>query len=308
MSDAPLSTIDQEAMQRLAIMEARLADLQRQLDHTLRLATIGTIAAGVAHEVNNALTPALAYAQLARAQPHDPELLGKAVTRIASGIESATRILQAMLDFSSPSDRASIADVGATLQATLDLIGRAPAKDGITLVRRIEPGAFVAIQPLALQQVLSNLLLNARRVLRGRGGEIVVEAREVGDGLISITVADNGPGIPPQIADSLFEPFVSFPVAGSAKEAGRADAQAGSGLGLAVCRRIIESAGGRISAESAPGGGAACDQSGRITTSSGSIVRCTVSPARAKRRGFSSRLLSTVPSASSMRCWASSPR
>jgi len=256
MSDARPSTIDQDALQRLAVMEARLTALQQQLDHTLRLATIGTIAAGVAHEVNNALTPALAYAQLARAQPDDPALLGKAVIRIASGIESATRILQAMLDFSLPSEEGSIADVAATLQATLDLLGRAPARDGITLVRRVEPGTVVAIQPLALQQVLSNLLLNARRVLRCRGGEIVIATATAGDGFTSITVADNGPGIPPQVADSLFEPFVSFPVADSGGEAGRADGQSGSGLGLAVCRRIIESAGGRISADSAPGGGA----------------------------------------------------
>lgn len=257
MTDAHPSTIEQDALERLATLEAELAAVQSELDHTMRLATIGTIAAGVAHEVNNLLTPVLAYAQLAESRPDDRVLVNKAIAQTVSGIESAARILEAMLSFSSLPDEEARADIDATLNATLDLLARDLTKDMITLARQIDPGTCVALQPLALQQILANLLLNARRALRGCGGEIAISAAPTDDGMISIRVADNGPGIPPEIADSLFEPFVSVPVEEGEPEAGRSHDRRGSGLGLAVCRRIIESAGGRITAESAPGRGAA---------------------------------------------------
>jgi signal transduction histidine kinase len=257
MTDARPSTIEQDALERLATLENELQTLQREFDHTMRLATLGTIAAGVAHEVNNLLTPALAYAQLAQSHPGDQALLKKALTRTVSGINSAGRILEAMLDFSSRPDGEARADLEETLDAALDLLARDPAKDGITLSRTIAPGAIVAIQPLALQQILANLLLNASRALRDCGGEIAISAVPTDDGMVSIRVADNGPGIPPQIAESLFEPFVSVPVGEGDAEPGRPQGRRGSGLGLAICRRIITSAGGSIAVDSAPGRGAA---------------------------------------------------
>jgi two-component system NtrC family sensor kinase len=250
------TTIEQDTRDRLATLEADLQTLARELDHATRLATLGTIAAGVAHEVNNLLTPALAYAQLAQSSPDDPAMLEKALSRTVSGIEAASRILESMLDFSSSPQGDAQTDVGQTLDATLDLLARHPAKDRITLVRRIVPGTRAAIQPLALQQVLANLLLNARRALCGRGGEIVISAERAGDGYVLIHISDNGPGIPPEIADSLFEPFVSAPIAGGESAADHSSGKASSGLGLAVCRRIIEAAGGTIAADSAPGRGA----------------------------------------------------
>ena len=256
MTHARPTTIEQDALDRLATLEADLRTLQRELDHATRLATLGTIAAGVAHEVNNLLTPALAYAQLAQARPDDPAMLDKALTRAVSGIEGASRILEAMLSFASSPDGEARAHVETTLEATLELLARDPARDGITLSRRIDPQATAAIQPLALQQVLANLLLNAGRALRGRGGEITISAEPLDAARVRIRVADDGPGIPPEIADSLFEPFVSAPVAVEGGETDRKPERPGSGLGLAVCRRIIESAGGTIAVDSEPGRGA----------------------------------------------------
>jgi signal transduction histidine kinase len=257
MTHARHTTIEQEALDRLATLEADLQALQRELDHATRLATLGTIAAGVAHEVNNLLTPALAYAQLAQSQPGDREMLEKALHRTVSGIEAASRVLETMLSFSTSPEGEARADLEATLNATLDLLARDPAKDRISLCRKIMPGLTVAIGPLALQQVLANLLLNATRALSGRGGEITISAEPSGENGVRIRVADNGPGIPTEIGGSLFEPFVRAPIGlNEASAPGSTGRHQGSGLGLAVCRRIIESAGGTIDAESTPGRGA----------------------------------------------------
>jgi two-component system NtrC family sensor kinase len=256
MTHARPTTIEQDALDRLAMLEAKLQAVHRELDHATRLATLGTVAAGIAHEVNNLLTPALAYVQLAQSHPGDPAMLEKALNRAASGIEGASRILETILTFSSSSDGEPLANIETTLEATLDLLARDPAKDGINLVRAIAPQATAAIQPLALQQVFANLLLNAGRALRGRGGEIAITAKSTEDARVLVRISDDGPGIPPEISDSLFDPFVSAPTGNDHHEAARSSEKPGSGLGLAVCRRLVESAGGTITVDSAPGRGA----------------------------------------------------
>ncbi len=259
MVPKPAADISEATFMRLAAAEADLAMLRRELEHTQRLAVVGTIAAGAAHEINNVLTPALAYAQLARSSPDDTHALNRALERTIAGIEAASGILQGMLDFSSVADESACADINAAVQAALDCMGRDPGKDGIHLKRRIPPATAAAIQPLALQQVILNLILNARRALashKARDRQIMIIAKPQGDGLILITFTDNGPGIPPEVADSLFEPFVSCAPGPELDQSGSGDCRGGTGLGLAVCRRAIEAAGGSIAAGSHSSGGA----------------------------------------------------
>ena len=246
--------LERDAVERVAAFQDELDRLRREVDHNHRLTTVGTMAAGIAHEVNNLLTPALAYARLAELSPDDPELARKAIAKSISGIEAAARVLQAILEFTTASCRGGRAGVEASLQSALDCLGRDLDRRGIALHRSVPPGIDVAMSPLALLQVLLNLLLNAQRVL-GAGGEITVRALARGDGCTTISVADNGPGVSPEIADKLFEPFVTW----SAEDAGPksdVDQRGGTGLGLAVCRRLVESAGGAIEVRSTPGEGA----------------------------------------------------
>jgi signal transduction histidine kinase len=239
-------------MERLAAMEAELAAVHRELEHTQRLTTIGTLTAGVAHEVNNLLTPALAYAQLAQNRPEDPGLQQKALDQAVCGIEASSRILRTVLEFSRSGEDASTCDVASVLQSAIDCLGRSVTGGRVSLIQEIEPGLEVAIGALPLQQTLLNLLLNACRALGTQGGQITVTASAEDDETAIISVADNGPGIPPEIADHIFEPFVSHDPGTPADGAPRS----GAGLGLSVCRRAIESARGTIVADATPGGGA----------------------------------------------------
>jgi two-component system sensor kinase FixL len=246
-----VDTIDPpQALLRLELFEQQLQGLQQELEHAQRLATIGTLASGVAHEVNNLLTPALAYAQLARAQADDVELLRKAAEKSADGIEAACRILHAILDFSHRPSSQQRADVNAVLDASIECLGRDPGRDGISIQRGVPSGTTVRMEELSLQQVLLNLLLNACKMLRAqRGGTIIVKATAASPDRVRLTVSDDGPGLDPGIADRVFEPFVTAAPAGDAREGG-------SGLGLAICRRAVEAAGGTISVNSTPNGGA----------------------------------------------------
>ncbi len=95
-----------DVLDRLAKAEEELAALRRELDHSHQLATLGTLTAGIAHEINNILTPVLAYAQLARSNPHDAGLRAKALDRAVAGVESASRITEAVLGFARTEDEA----------------------------------------------------------------------------------------------------------------------------------------------------------------------------------------------------------
>ncbi|MGQ0628847.1 MAG: sensor histidine kinase [Phycisphaerales bacterium] len=168
----------------------RLADLERQLQHTQRLAALGTIAGLIAHEFNNLLTPVMTYAQLALENPGDQALATKALERAAAGSQRAAEIASAILgfsrdDFDVPRGTSSAsADVAAAVRGALSCLARDPVKDGIALDIAIEHPATgplrTAMRPVALQQVLLNLILNARRAMNGqRAGSLTVNGQLV---------------------------------------------------------------------------------------------------------------------------------
>jgi len=245
-----------------------LAKITGETNHMERLATLGTLAAGVVHEINNVLTPVLAYAQMAATKPADQALLVKALEKTILGVETATRIADAILGFAGHSDE-NEADVGRVVQASLECLARDPNKDQIAMQIEVQPGTTVRMNPLSLQQVLMNLLLNAHAAMSGehgtghRGGRLTVAAITRADGTVGIRVSDTGPGIPKEIAGRIFEPFVTSKRAAatgsglgtSGKSGGGGGGGGGSGLGLAICRRLVEQAGGSITASSVPGQG-----------------------------------------------------
>lgn len=267
----------QEPATVVADLQEELAVLRAELEHSQRLSTLGILAAGIAHEINNILTPVLAYAQLASSHPQDRPLHEKAIEKAIQGVQTATQITQAMLGFAGNPDQSAIANVSETVKLALDCIGRDPAKDRITLAVTIDPDACVHMRPLALQQVLINLILNAIAVLRSRGGTIAISTTPTADSKTALRITDNGPGIPKEIAGRLFEPFVTHAkVAGRihsshAKSGGGGNGVGGTGLGLAICRQLIEQASGTITANSSA-------DSGTTFT----IVLPTARPARSK--------------------------
>jgi two-component system NtrC family sensor kinase len=252
MSDPHSSLQSPSAEDVITGLAEEVQRLKRELEHAQRLATLGILAAGIAHEINNILTPVLAYAQLATSNPTDEQLHAKALERAIFGVQSATQITQAMLGFASASEQTEITNVQDILRSALDCIARDPAKDRIKMQIDVPPGVEVAIRPLALQQVFINLILNAMTALRSRGGTIIVRSSAGPDGSTCLEVCDTGPGIPSDIAGRLFEPF---PHARSVSGQVRSRQKGGTGLGLAICRRIIEEASGTITASSSPNRG-----------------------------------------------------
>jgi signal transduction histidine kinase len=132
---------------------------------------------------------------------------------------------------------------------SVDCLGRDLAKDGITLTLDVAAELTARFHPPALQQVLFNLLLNARQAMLGRAGRLTIAARPYGE-RVEITVADSGPGIKPDIIGKIFEPFFSTKRHEPSLDRG------GVGLGLHVCRQIMTDLGGSISVASRVGQGA----------------------------------------------------
>ena len=251
MADQTSIRTEEQLLERLQALQAELAEMHAQLEHVQRLATIGTLSAGVLHEVNNMLTPALAYSQMASRRPSDIPMMRKAIDRSVTGIQGASEILQAILVFANPADQqAPHASVKEALQRATECLGRDLGKDQIALKATVPASLVATIRPVALQQILLNLLLNASRELRkAGGGRIEVDASCL-PGAVVIQVSDNGPGVAEHLQGRIFEPFVS----GASDDA--SEPRGGSGLGLSMCRHLVEQQGGSITFSETEGGGA----------------------------------------------------
>lgn len=240
--DAVLSALDSA--------EQRLASMERQLQHTERLATMGTLVGSVAHEFNNILTPIMSYAQLALSEPGDAELTRKALERAYQGAERAARVASTMLGFSRNADEPSACLVDDALEVALETARLDTKHERITLEQEIAGSLCAGIAGLSLQQVLINLLLNARHAIVPEGGTIrVVGERSTWNiegedrPTVVLRVSDTGCGIDDDTLATLFTPYQTGPT------------RSGSGLGLSICKRLVERSGGRISVETMVGEG-----------------------------------------------------
>ncbi len=241
----------EQLLVHLEQLEAQLQQVRDGLTHSHRLATLGTIASIIAHEYNNILTPILSYGQLALGRPQeDPTMLKTAVEKAVSGAARAAHISSSLLGFAREADQEHVADLPSVIRDTFGCLGRDPQKDGIEVVVDV-PEVKVAMSPLNLQQVLLNLVLNAKQAMQRSGGSLKILGRVEGT-LVHIDVADTGPGIPEQILDRLFEPFVTH----RRHQPDDPPERKGTGLGLCICRDLVRNAGGKISVDSVPGEGA----------------------------------------------------
>jgi len=189
-------------------LEAEVQRIRQELSHSHRLATLGTLTSTIAHEYNNILTPVISYAQFALANPDDPELMRKAVEKALSGAQRAAQISSSLLGFARDEQPDAPATLPDVVDEALACLGRPLDKDGIQLSVDV-PHVHLAISPLNLQQVLLNLILNARKAMRRTGGSLTIRATVAGD-TCRIDVADTGPGIPEQLKPRLFEPFATL--------------------------------------------------------------------------------------------------
>ena len=241
------TTIDADRMLLSFRDVTRRQALEREVARAQRLDSLGMLAGGIAHDFNNLLAGILASA----GDLQEPDVSGEGGGRVASIIESARRggaLTQRLLHFAQGRVESSPGvDAGEVVPALAEMLGR-------TLGPRIEWNVDVepdlplaAISESELEQVLVNLCVNARDAMAPQGGriDVVVTGQEKPEGpRLLITVSDTGRGMPRELVERVFEPFVTTKGSG-----------AGTGLGLAVVYGIVTRRGGRISIQSAEGRG-----------------------------------------------------
>ncbi len=204
----------------------------------------------IAHEINNLLTPLANYAALALNNPDDKSLVEKALEKTVQSCERASKIMESMLAMADGErQEKKNARLIALVEEIFTCLCRDFAKDGITVKIRIPEDLTVWAVPVQIQQVLMNLIFNARDAMLPRGGILSVKARESSDA-VQIEVADTGCGIEPGDLKNIFESFFTTKTDGK-----RPSEHSGSGLGLAFCKKIVDAHGGCISVESKPAEG-----------------------------------------------------
>ncbi len=243
-----------EIFRLLGDAEANAGKLGSTLSTSERLAELGLWAAMIAHEFNNILTPVLSYSQIALAKPDDRELAAQALERAAAGVERAVVVAELILDFLRASrgcETGCRCEIEACFNGAMTGTGRTPEDDRVIVLKRIQAGLAAGIREAGLGQVFHNLLVNSWRALaEGGGGEIEVEARvcSTGNNLVEIWFRDSGPGLPKAARERLMGSWEDATLGnGGAK---------GNGLGLLVCRKMLEGAGGSIEVVDEAGWGA----------------------------------------------------
>jgi len=225
--------------------------LKHQISRLQALANIGVNTCMIAHELNNLLTPAANYANLALENPEDKALTNKALRKMVKNCSGAAKIMESMLAIANgETQEKKNTNLKILVEEIFSCLCRDFGKDGITVRVEIPENVTVWVVPVQLQQVIMNLILNAREAMLPHGGILTVDAKEVGDS-IQIEVTDTGCGIAAADLDKIFEPFFTTRAAGKSSDQG-----GGFGIGLAFCRKAISENGGSISVESQPSKGA----------------------------------------------------
>jgi two-component system sensor histidine kinase PilS (NtrC family) len=226
----------------------RLIEMEEKVRRQERLATVGSLAAGIAHEIRNPLASLSGSIQLLQSEL-DPKGDNKRLMDIVlRETDRLNAIIGDFLDYARPKtpDKERVF-LSSVIEETILLLRNSPdCREGIAIVQDVDPALELSADPQHLRQVFWNLALNACQSMRD-GGTVTIAAKRAaspdGDpGWCEITVADAGQGIPQEHLDKLFDPFFTT----------KAD---GTGLGLAIVYRIIEDHGGTIGVESEPGKG-----------------------------------------------------
>jgi signal transduction histidine kinase len=230
---------------------AELAGLRRQVLEARKLASLGELLGTTTHEFNNALTTILNYARMGL-RHRDQPTRDKALDRILSAGTRAAKITASVLSMSrSRAARFEPTDMTMLVEDVLVLLEREMMKYRVQVEREFAPVPRVSANPSQIQQVLLNLLVNARQAMPTGGRLILRLAHDEPSGLVDLMVRDTGCGMTPEVMRRIFDPH--FTTKAGPDETGKG----GTGLGLTACREIVEAHRGRIRVESAPGKGTA---------------------------------------------------
>jgi two-component system sensor histidine kinase HydH len=228
---------------RVRQLQDELSEKNRQLERSNRLAALGEMAAGLAHEIRNPLGGIQLYAAMLAQDVHDRPDSAKTVKKIIGGVKRVEELVSQVLHFTREiTANPAPCDVA---QIVLDAVELAQAKAHGSNVRvelQSPESLERSVDSRLISQAVLNLVLNAIEALEGNG-TVTVRLAAAGDDHLSLTVEDTGPGIPPESLDRVFNPFFTTK-------------DEGTGLGLAIVHRIVEAHNGTISASNKPTGGA----------------------------------------------------
>ena len=222
--------------------------IESGLFHNERLAALGQMISGIAHELNNTLTSIFGYAQLVRERTRGFEWEAETRYILEEG-ERARRIARNLLLFArgSEGERTRV-NLNEIVKRTVEMRGQELRLENISVELELDEQLAEAIADAAqVQQVLLNLVLNAEQAILQEkdSGHIWIRTRSIALGRIAIEVADDGPGVPPEVALRIFDPFFTTKPAG-----------VGTGLGLSILYGIVHQHGGHVSVENRAEGGA----------------------------------------------------
>jgi signal transduction histidine kinase len=233
-----------ERLEAAAREEVRVRDLERRLFHAERLATVGRLAAGIAHEINNPLEGMTNYLALVRdaLRAGDAPAAERHLAGVGQGLEHAAAVVRQVLLHADPAHTAlGPVDLGDVLRDSFEFMRSRRDFDAVAF-RLDLPDAPLRVRGsgVLLSQVVVNLMLNACEA-QPRGGEVRVSARREGP-RVWAEFADRGPGVDARDRERIFEPFFST--------------KDSTGLGLSICHAIARQHGGELSVEARAGGGA----------------------------------------------------
>lgn len=238
-----------EAMLAIGWDRSEVQQLERQVIQAEKLATLGQLAAGVVHELNNPLTSISVYSDFllnrAEARGFEPDDVEK-LRRIGRSGERILRFTRDLVAYARPAhEEPRSADLREIVDQAMVFCEHVIAEVGATVSKRYEPGLGFYGNPGQLHQVFINLITNACQAVPEGAGRLEIALERIDDEHVVGRVKDNGAGIAPDIRESIFEPF--FSTKGEGK---------GTGLGLSIVRKIVEQHRGRVTIESRIGEGA----------------------------------------------------
>jgi signal transduction histidine kinase len=241
-----MSTTDQ-----VHALQEQVALLTEKLAQAQRLTYLGELASTTSHEFNNILTTIINYAKMGLRHP-DRETREKAFNKILTASTKAAKITGSILGMARRrSGGFEATDLKQLLEDALLLLEREMNKYHIAVEKYFRDVPQALVNPGQIQQVLLNLLVNARQAMPQGGRVILKLALDEAGEMVELTVRDTGVGIPPDVLPRIFEPFFTT------KAGPDASGKGGTGLGLSMCRDVVEAHRGRIRVESAPGKGTA---------------------------------------------------
>jgi two-component system sensor kinase FixL len=233
------------------VADIRLRDLQSELAHVGRVSEMGTLASSLAHELNQPLTALTSYCEGARdllegvPSPADVETVREALKEAAAEAIRAGQIVRRMRDFMAHGETERRSESLAQLITEANALALVGTREhGIDVQVHLDPDCnHVLVDRIQIQQVLFNLVRNAiDAMLETPERSLTIASKAEPAGFVTICVQDTGSGIGELLAPQLFQPFVT-------------SKQTGMGIGLSICRTIVEAHGGRIWFEPAEGGG-----------------------------------------------------